>query len=459
MAHFEIELPDLAPFQSEWLTTPERFVVVEGATGTGKTFVHEPHLFKEAHSPVNSGDEYWWISPTLAQARAVFDDIVRILEASDAMEAYRVSKMPMAITTPMGGVMRFLTADNPDYFYGVRNVREIIVDEFTRTRPSLWSALLTVANKTGARIRLIGNYMGDTSPWHRWVETMQGDPQFRYFRTTALEAIRDGIMPQAMFDTARRALPAGVFAALYLCEGTHDPSMLVEYAAVNDLWLNEHVPEGDPALSCDIALQGSDRFVMCRWSGWRLKEIEVIPKLTASQVVDVIKGKANAYGVPRSRIVYDGDGLGMYLGSYLDGAREYRGGSVYVPQGGQVQTFVNLRAQAHFGVAGLINSRGIYIETPMHRSELEQEVFACLRTNGQDAAGRWGIYPKDHATEGAKARLGRSPDLFDPIPMRMFLDLLPKSNFAATATELARVAHKKRVSFKRDRDAGGFAGR
>ena len=451
MAEINVDMPTLAPFQQEWLAAQERFVVIEGATGTGKTFVYEAHDFEIAHTNVvNNGDEFWWIDPTLAQARSVFDDMCRNIQEAgpQVAAAYQISKVPMSITTPEGGVMRFLTADNPNYFFGIRNVRNIIVNEFTRCRPSIWPALLTVANKTGARIQMIGNYQGDTSPWHLWIETMMGSPNFRYFKTPATASVEAGIMPRALYDEAQRSLHATVFAALYLCEGVQDKSMLVDYGAVSEMWINEVVPEGPGSLICDIALMGSDRFVMQRWSGWRLKEIEVIPKIEADKVVEVVKGKALAYQIPLSRIAYDGDGIGQYLNSYLKGAAEFRGGKVAVPMVGETMNFNNLRSQCHFLAAKKINERGVAIDTLAHRDELEREVFACLRTSGQDPSGRWCIWPKDHPTEGAKARLGRSPDLFDPFMMRVLLDLSPQPIFAQSLAKIkiGRASCRERVS-------------
>lgn len=442
----EIEMPDLADFQQEWLRDKHRFVFIEGATGTGKTFVYEAQHFRLSHAPVNLGDEYWWIDPTLAQARSVFDGLVRKLDAFGVRDMYKISQMPMSITTPTGGVMRFLTADNPDYFYGIKNVRNIIVNEFTRCRITIWDALLTVANKTGCRITLIGNYQGESSAWHLKIKSMDGDPNVRYFKTTAQRAIDAGIMPKDRMETARRALSEGMFAALYLCEGTTDPSLLVEYGAVTDLFTNSHVPEGQPALTCDIALHGSDEFVMGLWSGMILKDIEVFAKLDAKKVLAIIEGKATAYSVPRSRIVYDADGLGAYLKGYLSGGTSFQGGTVSIPLMDHKLSYHNLRSQCHFLTADRINARTMWVATEKYREQIEQEIFACLRTSGQNAAGQWCVYPKDAPEVGAKARLGRSPDKFDMMQMRMLLELQAAPKFVAG---LAEQAQRKRVSFKR----------
>ena len=445
MPEVEWEYPSLADYQREWIADQHRFVAIEGATGTGKTHVYEPYLFQESHAPVSKGDEYWWISPTVEQAKAVYDNVKRQLEAAEAVGSYHCTDTLREINTPDGGILCFKTGEKPDHLFGIRNVRLIIVDEFTRCRIALWPALLSIANKTGCKIRFIGNYRGEDSAWHMWIKNMETDPDFKFYKTTALAAVAAGIMPQSMFDTAKRTLPEVVFKALYLCEGSQDPSLLVSYGAVSDLWTNDHVPDGDPALTCDIALHGSDRFVMHRWKGLVLHEITVLEKKEPQEVTAIIQGKATEHSIPRSRIAYDADGLGAYLRGYLQGATPYQGGKVSLPIAGQKLSYQNIRSQCHFAAADAMNDRKIWIKTNAYKEQMEQEIFACLRTNGQNAALQWGIFPKDAAEVGAKARLGRSPDIFDPIPMRMFLELSAKPMFIDGLRETVR---RKSISFK-----------
>lgn len=445
MIEVEWEYPTLADYQREWIEDTHRFKAIEGATGTGKTHVFEPFLFQRSHSPKKKGAEFWWISPTIDQARAVFDNIVLQLEAAGVLDQYTVNKSLREIECPSGGILCFKTGENPNNLFGIRNVEEIIVDEFTRCRIDLWPALLSIANKTGCGMTFIGNYRGEDSAWHLWVKTMEGEPEFRYWKTTALAAVQSGIMDQSKFDTAKRTLPEPIFKALYLCEGTTDTALLVQYGAVSDLWLNDHVPPGEPALTCDIALHGSDRFVMQRWNGLILEDIKVMAKKAPPEIVSIIQGTATEYSIPRSRIAYDADGLGAYLKGYMLGATAYHGSKVALPVAGQKMAFKNVRAQCHFAAADVMNERRMWIKTRTYREELEQEIFACLRTNGQTPSGSWSIFPKDHPELGAKARLGRSPDIFDPIPMRMYLELAAQP---LLVKGLQTTVERKRVSFK-----------
>ncbi len=443
MPEIEWEYPKLRGFQNDWIHDPHGIVAIEGATWTGKTTVFEPYLFQEGHGPKAKGDEFWWVCPTVDQARAVYDNVKRQIEAAGVLDRYPCIDTLREITTPQGGILCFKTGEKPNNLFGIRNVRLIIVDEFTRCRLELWPALKSISDKTGCSIRLIGNFTGEDSAWHLWIKRMEASPRFKYYRTTALESIAAGIMPQSAFDEARDTLPEPIFKALYLCEGSADPSLMVTYAQVADLWTNEVEP-GAKVLTCDIALHGSDSFTMGLWNGLTLEEITLMNKREPQEVEAIIKGKAIESNVTRSNIVFDADGMGAYLKGYLQGATAYHGGSAMVPQMGQKMAYVNLRSQCHFLAADAIREGRMAFRATAHKDELNREVFACLRTNGQDAALRWGIYPKDHPEMGSKVRLGRSPDRFDLVPMRMYLTLQAAPKFASGLADTA----KRRVSFR-----------
>lgn len=452
----EIEMPELVSFQKEWMADQHPIIAIEGCTSSGKTYVHIPWFVSHAHQPVNRGDEYWWVGPSIDKAKEVFDDILRSIEEAGAIDDYKVNRSDRTIETPQGGIMIFKTGEKIGLLYGTRNVRLIVVDEFTRCRFGIWTPLKTVLDKTTCPIRFIGNFTGDDTEWHRWISAMTNNPDFNYYCTTGNDVVKSGLRKQEWLDKARASgIPEPVFNALYLCQGSSDNALLVSYGAVNDLWVNHDlVPHGEKAITADIALHGSDRFVMGVWSGFRLIETTVLEKQSAKTIEDVLKGKAAEHGVGRSRIVFDADGLGAYLKSYLQGAVSYQGGTVSIPQQGQQLNYARLRDQCHFMTANLINARGMHIEHETHREEITRELLSTLRKLGQTPSGQWQIVPKDYDAidpnnpsrriTGAKQRLGRSPDFSDMIVMRQFLELKPEAKAHEHMTE--RV---KRVRFGR----------
>ncbi len=447
-------MPDLYPFQQEWMDDHSAIIAIEGNTSCGKTFVHIPWFVAHAHQPVNRGDEYWWVGPSINKAKEVFDDILRSLEEAGAVGDYKVNRTDRSIETPQGGIMVFKTGEKIGLLYGTRNTRLIVVDEFTRCRFGIWTPLKTVLDKTNCPIRFIGNFQGEDTEWHRWITTMSKLPGFKYYCTTALDVVAAGMRSQEWLDTARASMPEPIFNALYLCRGSSDTRMLVSYGAVADLWTNDHIPEGRKCITADIAMQGSDRFVMGVWSGFRLKEVTVHQGKDAKQLEDIIRGKATEHGVGRSDIVFDADGMGIYLKSYLNGARSYQGGTVSIEQQGQKLSYARLRDQCHFMTANLINERGIFIEQETHQEEISRELLASLRKLGQTPAGQWQVVPKDYNVPdpedpnrrliGSKQILGRSPDFSDMIVMRQYLELTP---CPVMVDSLHEAAQKKRIKF------------
>ena len=128
-----------------------------------------------------------------------------------------------------------------------------------------------------------------------------------------------------------------------------------------------------------------------------------------------------------------------------------------MPQVGQKVSYMRLRDQCHFLAADAINARTMWVSTGTYREELEQEIFASLRKKGQNAAGQWQIMPKDSTDPpGSKQRLGRSPDIFDIIPMRFFLELTPQPKFAeGLASSAKRVTIRPRPKHEGNTNFGG----
>ena len=81
--------------------------------------------------------------------------------------------------------------------------------------------------------------------------------------------------------------------------------------------------------------------------------------------------------------------------------------------------FRNLKSQCAFKLADLINEHKISLNVPDYRDKIIDELSALLRHKNADSDGKLQIKPK----EEVKEMLGRSPDIGDPLIMRMWFEL------------------------------------
>lgn len=192
------------------------------------------------------------------------------------------------------------------------------------------------------------------------------------------------------------------------------PDILVDHDRILDAYTAEHVLEGPMSMTADIAFLGSDKFVIMIWSGWRLIKIHAMAKSDAKLVETTIKSLAEKHQVPRSRVVYDADGIGSFLDSYLKNARPFRNGSSPIGR----DNYGHLKDQAGYWLARKFNKGEIWIQTEDHQDEVIEEL-GHLKSYSTDNDGKLKILPKKEI----KKSLVRSPDFLDALIMRSFLDL------------------------------------
>lgn len=203
-----------------------------------------------------------------------------------------------------------------------------------------------------------------------------------------------------------------------------DPSKLIEYDKILNLWTNSFIESGEMFMSCDIAMQGSDKFVIMVWSGFRIIEIYSEDKSDAKHIEDIIKSKAEFHRVPQSNIVYDADGLGSYLRGYLENAQPFVNNSKALND----ENYQNLKTQAYFKLAEKINHDEIFINwTDQIVKELLIEELDTVKQYNADKDGKLSILPK----EKVKEILSRSPDYADAMAYRMFFDFKPNQDFSS----------------------------
>lgn len=424
-----IEPPAFADYQKKFLYNPERFTIVEASTKTGKTFSMIYWIFEMAHGfqngkkvlDVKQGYNFWWVAPVYSQAKIAFDRLWRVVAKSGL---YTRNKSDLTITTPLGSVIAFKTALDPDNLYG-EDVYGAVFDEFTRSKQESWFALRSTLTATKAKCKFIGNYKGNSNWGHQLALKAESDTNYKYFRVTAYDAVNAGILDAEEVEQARRDLPDFMFKALYLAEGDIDTARLISDEKIQDLFTNSFVEDGKKYLTADLAFQGSDKFVIWIWSGLKVIDFKVIDKSTGKDIEDTIKLMADRYKVPRSHICYDADGVGLFLQGYLSGAISFKNNDPALVEKNKKVNYKNLKSQCQFKFADMVQENEIFIECDVSRYKNEIiEELECYKNRGLDEEGKLETLRKKEMKE----LIGRSPDFTDALMMRMYFELIPVSN-------------------------------
>ena len=419
-ASLKIKRPKLTSYQKAILYCDARFSICEASTKIGKTFSHIWWLFEEAHdTELRPGSNVWWVAPVYSQTKIAFNRM-RTKVARSGL--YKINQSDLTITTPNGVIMHFKSAEKPDNLFG-EDVFAIVFDEAPRAREAAFYALRSTITATRGKMKLIGNFGGSANWMHQLKEKAKTDINYAYFKVTAWDAVAEGILDKEEIEQAQRDLPPKVFKSLYLAEEQESEDMLCTFSAINDLFTNTHAVKGTRYISADIALHGSDKFILGVWDGLSLIHCVSIDKCEANEVTELIKKLAEDYNVRRSHIVYDADGLGSFLRGYLKGAVPFNNGGVPINVLGKNKVnFKNIKSQCAYKLAEKINAGEIYFECEIERTEVIQEL-ECLQSYELDKEGKVQVLPKIKVKE----LIGRSPDYLDMLLMRMRFELKPKS--------------------------------
>jgi len=217
-----------------------------------------------------------------------------------------------------------------------------------------------------------------------------------------------------------------------------DPATLIGYDRICDLFTNEFVAAGQPAITADVARFGADKAVIGLWSGFRLVNVITMDKSSIPELVAVIRGLATTHKVPMSRIVIDEDGVGGGVVDALPGCIGFINQAKAMPsleeiekarregRNPQPENYEHLKAQCYFLLAGCINDAGMYIAekaTTAEQREAIMEELGAVKQRDMDKDGKLRILSKDDMKELLPGK--RSPDYSDMMAMRMRLELQP----------------------------------
>ncbi len=200
-----------------------------------------------------------------------------------------------------------------------------------------------------------------------------------------------------------------------------DPSALISFEKIQDMYSNKFVPQGERYLTADVATYGSDKFVIAIWSGWRLEDLIVIDKCEGDEVVQIIRANAYKYMIAESNIAIDVDGVGNMLRGYFRNAYSFKNnGKTYAVQGSR-EEYANLKSQCYFYYARQVSASKVFVNC-----EVDEQIFneehEVIKNYTVDKDQKLRVLPK----EKVKELIGRSPDITDALMMRSIFDLKPR---------------------------------
>lgn len=248
------------------------------------------------------------------------------------------------------------------------------------------------------------NKDGTLEEWKRFIQSLPQDNKK---------------LPAGYIEQLERVLDTSQKERLLLgnWEFDDDPTLLVEYEAICDMFTNDHVKGGNKCISTDLAMKGRDRWVAGSWSGNICNVSIDIPKAGGKEIELGLRKLKTEKGVPNSRIVSDADGLGAYLESYIKGIKEFHGGAAAFDK-----VYANLKSECAYKLAELINQRDIKVICTPAQEELIKEELGVLKAVSVDAdTKKKRIISKDMM----KLLLGRSPDFLDMLIMKMIFNIKP----------------------------------
>ena len=193
-----------------------------------------------------------------------------------------------------------------------------------------------------------------------------------------------------------------------------DPSLLVDYDAVDDLFSNDFIKEeGIKHLSNDIALQGRDLFVSMIEQGGAIRIADSQKVSEGPDVEESIRKTMIDENISRSCVVTDSDGVGAYLSGYIKGIKTFHGNESPIDS----KEYNNIKSQCGFKLAELINKRQLYIICDdVTKNNIRTEILSCLK---RDNLFKDDTKKKLISKDQMKRDLGHSPDYFDTLLMLM----------------------------------------
>lgn len=410
-----IKKPKLTSYQNAFLYNDSRFTITEASTKVGKTFSHIWWLFEQAHADWNKPNyNHWWVAPVYAQAEIAFKRMKNKVSKSGA---YKINESKLIITTPIGTHIHFKSAEKPDNLFG-EDVYSCVFDEAPRARVEAFYALRSTLTATRGKMKLIGNFGGAANWMHLLKEKSETDPEYAYFKITAWDAVKEGILEESEVLQAKKDLPEKIFNQLYLAESTDTDDQIYSYDSICNLFTNSFIEKSNKRyMSADVAYLGADLFVITIWAGYVIEKVIAIDKIDETAIGNRLIQLSEQYNIPFSNIVYDNDGLRKFTANSL---KKLTASKPFTNNAAPIKdkNYANLKAECAFKLRQMLNNNEIYCEDHEFRKQFISELES-IRLAETDPEGKIRLEKKSKHKE----RTGYSPNFFDSLLMRCYFEI------------------------------------
>ena len=235
-----------------------------------------------------------------------------------------------------------------------------------------------------------------------------------------------------------------------------DPTVLMGYDAITDLFTNTVDLSEEKFITCDAARHGGDYVVIAVWKGLRAYKWVWFNRVGLDHTIERLRTIAAEEQIPWSHILVDEDGVGGGIIDMMKGIKGFIGNASPIPRGPEKvwnkpvrsENFRNLRAQCYFALADAVNNHkmAVNIDDLNIQERLSLELQQVKQKN-PDSDQKLQIIAKDEMKES----LGHSPDFADTLMMRMWFEVrFPNGRKVLvekpkTAIEKEFFANKKRA--------------
>jgi hypothetical protein len=318
----------------------------------------------------------------------------------------------------------FLYPADPNFdSLGSLEITGAFVDECNQISHKAWQILKSRIRYKLNEYNLQPKMLGTCNPSKNWVynqfyikqknNTIESDKKF-------IQALpQDNPHLPASYLESLLSLDENSKQRLYFgnWEYDNDPSKLIDFEKIQNVFTNEFVEGGEMYISADIARFGSDKMVICVWSGFKVVDLISLNKSSIVEIAQLIRDLANKYKVTMSNIIIDEDGVGGGVVDMLKGCKGFINNSKPLLVENQIVQYQNLKTQCYFKLAELIQGDKIYIkcEEQIIIDDITKEL-EMVKRDKIDSDGKLRIISK----ESVKQSIGRSPDYSDALMMRMY---------------------------------------